>query len=134
MADLGIKESSQTVSITGVNSSGVETNFVGSSANGELLSVDGLSEGGVEGNLNLVTGGTVYEAKVGGSKLPNRKLLIVTALDDMYWGLTNSVTTSTGTPLKKDQTAVFDINPNSTFSVYLVASANNKNARIVESP
>ena len=102
--------------------------------NGDINVVDGLRNGGVYGNLNLVTGGTTYEAKVGGSALSNRKLLKITALDDMYWGYSNTVTTSTGTPLYKNQQIIFAIDAASTFSIWLVASANNKNARITESP
>ena len=102
--------------------------------NGDINVVDGLRNGGVYGNLNLVTGGTAYEAKVGGSALSNRKLLTITALDDIYWGYSNTVTTSTGTPLYKNQQIIFAIDAASTFSIWLVASTNNKNARITESP
>ena len=105
------------------------------SVNGDLGVADGLSTGGVNGNLLLTTGGTTYEAKVGGSRLANRKSLTITALDDMYWGYSNTVTASTGTPLYKNQQIVFSIDPNSsTFQVWLVATANSKNARITESP
>lgn len=134
MADLSGQESSQSVKITGADSSGAETNYIRSSSNGDLTTVDGLRNGGTQGNLNLVTGGTAYEAKVGVSALVNRKSLMITALDDMYWGYDNTVTTSTGTPIYKNQQIIFSIDPNSTFSVWLVASTNNKNARITESP
>ena len=103
------------------------------SSNGDLGVVDGLSNGGVYGNLSLTTGGTAYEAKVGVSRLAYRKSLTITALDDMYWGYDNTVTTSTGTPLNKNQQIVFSIDPSSTFQVWLVAAANSKNARITES-
>lgn len=105
------------------------------STNGDTGVADGLSSGGVFGNLNLVTGGTAYEAKVGASRLSLRKSLTITALDDMYWGYSNAVTTLNGTPLYKNQQIVFSIDPNdSSFQVWLVASVNNKNARITESP
>jgi hypothetical protein len=102
--------------------------------NRDLTVSDGIRNGGVYGNLALTTGGTTYEAKVGGSRLANRKLLSITALDDMYWGYDSSVTTSTGTPLVKNQQIIFSADPNSTFQVWLVASANSKNARITEAP
>lgn len=95
---------------------------------------DGLSNGGVYGVLTLTTGGTTYEAKVGVSPLANRKSLVITAIDTMYWGYDSSVTTSTGIPLKADQQIIFSIKPDSTFSIWLVASGNNKKARIAESP
>jgi hypothetical protein len=112
----------------------VTTQQTSVSVNGDLGVADGLSDGGVFGNLNLVTGNTAYEAKVGGSRLANRKNLTIIALDNMYWGYSNTVTTANGTPLYKDQTIIFDIDPSSTFQVWLVASTNNKNARITESP
>jgi len=104
------------------------------SINNDVGTQDGLSQGGVAGNLILVTGGTAYEAKVGGSRLSNRKSLTITALDNMYWGYDNTVTVATGTPLKKNQQIVFSIDPDSTFQVWLVDSSSNINARITESP
>ena len=104
------------------------------SVNGDLGVADGLSNGGVFGNLALTTANTAYEAKVGGSRLANRKSLTIVALDSMYWGYSSSVTISNGTPLYKDQTLIFNVDPNSTFQVWLVASAASKNARITESP
>jgi len=102
---------------------------------GSLTTDDGLSSGGVNGSLSLVIANTQYEAKVGVSRLSNRKSLVITALDDMYWGFSNTVTTATGTPLFKNQQIVFAINPDSnTFQVWLVASGASKSARITESP
>ena len=98
-----------------------------------LKTADGLREGGTQGALSLTTGNTQYEAKVGASRLANRKSLTITALDDMYWGYNNTVTTATGTPLYKNQQIVFAIDPDSTFQVWIVASANGKTARITES-
>ena len=133
MADLSFKDSAMPVVLVGGDSAGAETNVVASSVNGEVLSVDGLSSGGVYGELTLTTGGTSYEAKVGGSILANRKSLIVVALDDMFWGYNSSVTTLTGIPIYKNQTVIFSINPNSSFSIWLVAATNTKKARIAES-
>jgi hypothetical protein len=104
------------------------------SINNDVGVQDGLTAGGVQGNLTLATGGVSYEAKVGATRLSNRKSLTITALDDMYWGYSNTVTTSTGTPLFKNQQIVFAIDPDSTFQVWLVAVASGKNARITESP
>lgn len=103
------------------------------SSTNDLAVSDGLSNGGVHGALTLTTGGTAYEAKVGVSRLPNRKNLTITALDDMYWGYDNTVTTSTGSPLYKNQVIIFDIDADSTFQVWLVAATNSKTARITES-
>jgi hypothetical protein len=134
MADLTGKEASQSIKLVGADASGVETNYVDVTSSGDLKTVDGLRQGGVQGNLVLTTSGTAYEAKVGISALTNRKSLTVTALDDMFWGYDNSVTTSSGTPLYKNQQIIFSIDPDSTFQIWLVASGNNKNARITEAP
>ena len=95
---------------------------------------NGLKEGGIEGAITLTTGGTTYEAKVGASKLANRRTLTITAMDDMYWGYTNAVTTTTGTPLSKNQQVVFELDPEHSSEIWLVASGNSKSARITESP
>lgn len=109
------------------------TDSVKVTTNQDLSVSDGLRNGGVYGSLTLTTAGTTYEAKVGGSRLSNRKNLTITAMDDMYWGYSNAVTTSTGTPLYKNQVITFSIDPDSSFQVWLVASANTKTARITES-
>lgn len=134
MADLTDLQAAETVKIVGSSASGVETNAAQVTINGDIKTADGLRNGGAFGNLNLVTANTPYEAKVGVSKLSSRKLLTVHALDDMYWGYSNAVTTSNGTPLFKNQSITFAIEPDSTFEVWLVSGANNKNARITESP
>lgn len=102
-------------------------------SNQDLSVSDGLRGGGVYGVLNLATSGTRYEAKVGASRLPNRKSLIIFAEDDIYWGYNNSVTTANGILLKKNQQISFDVDPDSTFQVWLVAGSNSKTARIAES-
>jgi len=102
--------------------------------NQDLSVSDGLRNGGVYGTLTLTTGGTAYEAKVGGSRLAQRKSLIVIPQDNMFWGYNSSVTTSTGIPISKDQPISWDIDPDSTFQIWLVASASSKTAKIAESP
>jgi len=105
------------------------------SSNGDIGIADGLSNGGVNGNLVLTTANTAYEAKVGGSRLASRKMLTIIALDDMYWGLSNGVTTANGMILYKNQSITFAIDPtNSAFQVWLVAAGSSKNARIAEAP
>lgn len=98
---------------------------------GDVSFSDGL-RGGVFGNLSLVTANTAYEVKVGASALVNRKSVTITALDNVFWGLDNTVTTSNGIPLFKNQQIVFAIDANSPFEIWVVASSNNKDVRIVE--
>lgn len=111
------------------------TDIVLVTTNGDLKASDGLRNGGVHGNLTLTTVNTAYEAKVGGSRLSNRKSMTIVPLDsDMYWGYDNSVTTANGTPLMKNQPLIFAIDPDSTFQVWLICVNANKNVRITESP
>lgn len=111
------------------------TDNVSVTTNGDLSTSDGLTNGGTYGNLVLTTAGTTYEAKVGASRLANRKSLTVIAFDnDMFWGYDSSVTTSTGTPLYRGQMIRFSIDPDTTFQIWLVCAASSKNARITESP
>lgn len=93
-----------------------------------------MKNGGVHGTLTLTTLNTAYEAKVGASRLTGRKSLVIVAQDNMFWGYDNTVTTSNGIPLLKNQSVIFDVDPDSTFQVWLVASASSKTAKIAESP
>lgn len=130
MADLNITESSQAVSIVGANSSGTETNAVNATSNGELLSADISNNGGVQAALNV--GLTAVELKVGGSPLANRKSasLFNNASNTVYWGYTNAVTTSTGTPIFKNQLVTWSVGPNT--SIYIIAGSTTNDTRITE--
>ncbi len=143
MADLNELQSAGATKIVGSTTLGAETNPLTVNAdgsinvtdNGSSITVDdGLNSGGVQGQLTLTLANTAYEAKVGVSALSNRKMLIVTALDDMYWGFSNTVTASTGTPVYKNQQITFAINPSSGFQIWLIASTASRIARIAESP
>lgn len=104
-------------------------------ANGEQKMVDGLRNGGVNGALTLTTAGTTYEAKVGASRLTNRKSLIITIQSaGVFWGYSSTVTTSTGQPTSNGQVLSFSIDPDSTFQIWLVCTTNNKVVIIAESP
>lgn len=106
-----------------------------SAANGEQKVIDGMRNGGAYGALSIPTANTPVEAKVGGSRLSNRKtLIIVIESNGVFWGLDSSVTTSTGLPTANNQILTFAIDPDSTFQVWLVGSANSKNAHIAEMP
>jgi hypothetical protein len=105
------------------------------SVNGDAGTADGLSGGGVNDAITLTTANTAYEAKVGASRLPNRKSLTIVPGAKVFWGYSSSVTVANGTPLIKDQPLIFAINPNSsTFQVWLVASTNSVSVSITESP
>jgi hypothetical protein len=99
-----------------------------------LKVIDGLRQGGTQGVLSMPTANTAYEAKVGASRLANRKSLTITALTNMYWGYNNTVTTTTGTQLIKGQQIIFAIDMDSTFQVWLVSGTAAGQAQITESP
>lgn len=62
--------------------------------------------------------------------LANRKMLSITPTNGIvYWGFANTVTTSNGTPIFKNQTIVFEVGPN--VHVYLI-SAGTVDCRIAE--
>lgn len=104
-------------------------------ANANLKVADGLRQGGTQTALNLPTANTPVEAKAGASKLTNRKALIITIQNNgMFWGLTSGVTTANGHPTANGQVLSFAIDPDSTFEVWLVGNANNKNAIVSEIP
>lgn len=134
MADLTDLQAAGTTKIVGSSTLGLETNAVGATANGDLTVSDGLKSGGVFGSVTLTTLGTAYEARVGISRLSNRKLLTITAMNDIFWGYSNSVTINNGTPLFKNQQLIFDIDPNSDFQVWVVSATNGASIRITESP
>ena len=106
------------------------------STSGDVSVSDGIHSGGVNGSLSLTTANTAYEAKVGGSRLSNRKTLTIMSEDtDLYWGYSNSVTTSNGTKIYKNQFATFELDPNdSSVQIWIVSASNSKTARITEAP
>lgn len=86
--------------------------------------------GGVQSALTVST--SAVELKVGGSALTNRinATLYNNSLVLIYWGYTNAVTTSTGTPIQPGQAMSWDVG--SSTSVYLIAAAGSNNTRITE--
>jgi len=96
---------------------------------------DGISSGGVYGALTMTTAGTTYEAKVNASSLSGRSLLtILPTTSDIYFGFSNTVTTSTGTKIPKDQMLSIKINKQSTVAIWLVSASASVNVRITEAP
>jgi len=105
------------------------------SITGDASVSDGLKAGGINARLTLTLANTAYEAKVGVSRLSLRKSLTITANNNMFWGYSNTVTSITGTPLKKGQQIVFAIDPDAaSFQVWLVSTTAASAAQITESP
>lgn len=95
-----------------------------------LTVTDRLDTSGTHGAITV--GVTAVAARVGGANLAARKELTVfnNGSQTIYWGLSNAVTTSTGTPLFKNQTAVFPYGPNIT--VWLISGTEGQNVRVTE--
>jgi hypothetical protein len=81
---------------------------------------------------SLTVGTTAVEVKVGGSALANRKLLIIhnNSGNTMYWGANNSVTTSNGIVLFRDQVVSIPVGP--AISIWIISGSSSQNARITE--
>lgn len=80
----------------------------------------------------ITVGTSSVEAKVGASRLTGRKALSVfnNSNSTIYWGYTSGVTTSSGTPIFKDQQIVFAVGDGQ--SVYLISGSAGNNVRITE--
>lgn len=103
--------------------------------NGDQKVVDGVRNGGVYGLLSVPTANTPVEVKVGAGRLAQRKLVYIYSNNNgLFWGLDNTVTTTSGFPLVNGQVVSFSVDPDSTFQVWLVGSTNGKSAQIAEVP
>ena len=80
----------------------------------------------------LTVGTTAVEVKVGGAALANRKLLLIhnASGNTMYWGSNNSVTTSNGMILFRDQVISIPVGP--AISIWIISGVAAQNARITE--
>lgn len=134
MADLNELQATGTTKIIGSTNTGQETSPVRSTANGDLNTADILNNGGVQGSITIGT--SAVAARVGGSNLANRKILIITnnsgnlINSDIFWGFTNAVTTATGTPLSRNAQIAIPAGPNTT--IWLISASAGNNVRIIE--
>lgn len=113
---------------------GVHTN-IEMTANKELKTIDGLRNGGVHGAIASTTANVAIEARVGASRLTNRKLLVITIQSTgVFYGFDNTVTISSGTPVANNQVLTFTIDPDSSFQIWLVSASTNRAYRVLESP
>jgi len=131
MADLSEIQASQSIKIAGASSTGAESNWVDSSATGDLFTRDTLKVGGTQGSLTVGT--SAVEVKVGASQLTNRKhvTLYNNSNTTIYWGLDSGVNTSTGTPIQKGEMVPWSA---STATIYVIAGSAGNDARVTESP
>lgn len=91
--------------------------------------IDVLNREGVY--TELTVGLTAVELKVGGSVITKRQAVTMQPRDNnIYWGYSNSVTTTTGTQLFKNQFIMLPIGEE--VSVWLIADGAGKKVRIGE--
>lgn len=79
MSDLSELNSTLPVKIAGASSNGTETNFVNSTANGEMKTADFLNAAVLQTVLSVSVAGAAIEVKVGASRLVNRKSVQIQA-------------------------------------------------------
>lgn len=104
------------------------TNNAAVSPNLDLYTRDVLNTSGQYRAQSVTT--SAAEALGAATILVNRKLLTITPTNGtVYWGFSNTVTSSTGTPIFKNQTAIFGVSAN--VHVYLI-SAGTVDCRIAE--
>lgn len=150
MSDLTDLQAAITTKIAGSGISGTETNFVNADANGNMFinlrDGSGNETGTIANELNvsdslntsngnqgaLTVGTTAVLVAVSGTNLVNRKnaTLYNNSTVVMYWGYTNAVTISTGTPIVPSQMAFWDAGPAA--NIYIIAGTAGNNARITE--
>jgi hypothetical protein len=130
MADLSELQAAQSIKIVGSDSAGAENNYVSATANGDMKAADISNNGGTQAALTV--GVTAVEVKVGGSALTNRKsaTLFNNSNNTIYWGYTNAVTTSTGTPIFKNQYVEWSVG--SSTSIYVISASAGNDTRITE--
>lgn len=92
----------------------------------------GITTGGLYGAVTIGT--TAVELKVGASRLTARRLVTAVSVDgDCYWGYSNAVVSTTGTPLYKNQVLTVstkDENP----PLWAICTTAGRSVRVTESP
>ena len=126
--DLPLDSSAQPVVVVGSSTTGIAATPVGSSLTGDLFVRDSINTSSTNVALSVTT--AAVEAKVGASRLTNRKFLSITPTNGtIYWGSANTVTTANGTPIFKNQCVTMAFTDN--VAVWLIGVATT-DVRIVE--
>lgn len=96
----------------------------------ELRTAQISNGGGVQGAITVGT--TAVLVAVSGTNLANRinVTLYNNSLLIVYWGYTNAVTTTTGTPIAAGQSMSWDVGPNT--NIYVISTLAGQNTRITE--
>ncbi len=96
----------------------------------EPIPVNDILDGGGEQDV-LTIGTTAVLGAIGGTNRPDRKYVIFQAHDkDIYFGFDNTVTTSTGVKIFKDQIVMIPLGENT--DIYFIATGAGKELRLTE--
>lgn len=81
------------------------------------------------GQINVST--TPVEVKAGGSPLDERQVVTIQPVDgEIYFGYTNSVTSSTGTKIFRGQ--VYPLEAKTSLTIWVVAASGTVDVRVTE--
>jgi len=104
------------------------SNALSLTIDGDLRTADIVNTNGQNRAQSVTT--TAAEALGAATILANRKMLSITPTDGtIYWGYSNAVTTTTGSPIFKNQTMTFAVGAN--VHIYVIAGSTT-DARIME--
>lgn len=123
---------------------GAATSALQTTGNTSLSSIDGklsTKSGALAANqisngsgtqAAITIGTTAVLVNVSGTNLANRisATLCNNSLTIWYWGYTNAVTTSTGTPIQPNQVVAWDVGPST--NVYAISGSASQNGRVTE--
>lgn len=128
MSDISENQQSEVMRITNES----EDNFASLSSNGQIHVRDSISSGGINGSI--LVGTTAIEAKVGATRLDNRKNLTVynNSKKNIYWGYSNSVSVSTGTPLSTGEMIIVKGEPD--VEIWVISEDPLLDVRVTEAP
>lgn len=96
-----------------------------------LRTIDVSNASGVQAAITVGTSALIANTS-GAANLALRRNLTVynNGSVTIYWGYTNAVTTSTGTPIVKNQFFSWDVGPST--SIYLISGSASQNVRVTE--
>ena len=96
----------------------------------ESFVVDVLNKQGNQGSL--VVGTVAVEVKVSANRLPERKSLTLhnNSNSTIYWGYTSGVTSTTGTPIFRNQFITWEVGDQ--ISIFVIAESSGNNTRVTE--
>lgn len=120
MADLSPVDRAGNTKLVGSDTAGGETNFIRSTGNQDIGSDDTPNTDGETVVVSVGTTAVKADTSGGAANMTDRKWVnLQPKVNGIYWGRKNTVTTTTGFKLFKDQIAFIRSGPN--LDVWLIA-------------